>query len=996
MNLKHVAWLMIMLIPSVASAQVATSGTLKVVVTDFQGGRLPGATVSASAEDTVTPREALTNSVGEANLPALDPSANYVVSVEMDGFAPSRNENILVRAGHTATLEISLAVAGVAELVTVTSVTPLVDTTSAMTGQDITLELTESLPTARSYQDYLQLVPGVFPDDPEARGNPASKSGTNYSDILGEKGISRDNFYYIDGINTTDPYSGTFGSNLNTEIIQEQKVLTGGIPAEYVGAPGLISSVVTKSGSNTLHGSANYFFQTDSMEAEDKNAESQSFSKYDTAFTLGGPIVMDRAWFFGSYRRLGQTNDVATLDTGEFLRSVDTTQDQWYARGTVSPSGADTASFTYFSDPFTRSGRVERDITNARDRSRDQGGDNFRIAYSHLFGTSTLLDAAYSKHNGEVSDIAAGPGPRNDIVYRQTDVRTLQDEQLGAFGINSIDLRDGQLFMANVNWNVQQHDIKAGIVVGDRTQFVDDIYDEGLYTSLASHLSGLSALELVSGSFSNTRFDPTNPSDVNGFNDFVEASPRRNEFLDAFDVNGDGTIDGDELGATLRYDSTAGNPDGLVNYERRVQAETGAQNYEIQDMGFFAQDNFSMGNKLNFNVGLRAERYEHVATDGSTIYTFPWTWAPRLTAVYDIKGDGKQKASFFWGRYFDPIRLNMTQFGGTLTGSIIHEEVFALDEWVTYRVRGGPQVADALFAPTTQTPYTDDLQVTYEIELAPLVSLEALYTHRRTRDILEDYDMCLYAFLPDGTTCYPGPVDHPDSLFLGLDYFGYDTFPESNFVIGTLAGSKRDSDHIELVFRKRYADNWQGLASYTYSDGEGSSNSDSNADFQGDVIWLDPESPNQLGPQPGIIHHLFKGAVTYRFDMGLEVGGFYRWNSGTLASRTFRAFSRNLPIRVDPANAFEFAGTTQRWLAPDSVGTLTDPSWGILDLRVQYWVNQGQRITGQIFFDIFNVTDNQDAIRNQDLVAGSGGVAFGEGIKFNRPRSLFVGARLNF
>ena len=69
----------------------------------------------------------------------------------------------------------------------------------------------------------------------------------------------------IEDAGYTDPVTGTFGANLNTEIIQEQKVITGGIPAEFVGATGLISNVVTKSGSNTFHGSANYFFQNQDL-----------------------------------------------------------------------------------------------------------------------------------------------------------------------------------------------------------------------------------------------------------------------------------------------------------------------------------------------------------------------------------------------------------------------------------------------------------------------------------------------------------------------------------------------------------------------------------------------------------------------------------------------------------------------------------------------------------------------------------------------------------
>ena len=259
------------LVPTAGFSQVETRGTIAVIVIDPQGSRLPGAAVSAAAADTVTAREAVTNGIGEAVLPALDPSSQYVVSVALDGFTTSRNQAILVRSGATATVRVELGLAAVTETVTVSAVTPLVDTTSAVQGQDITLDLTESLPTGRTYQDYLQLVPGVLPDDPANPGNPASKSGLNYQAFAGRVGRSRDNFYYIDGINVTDGVSGTFGANLNTEIIQEQHVLTGGLAAEYVGAPGLVSNVVLKAGSNSYSGSVNYFFQNASLVASESS-----------------------------------------------------------------------------------------------------------------------------------------------------------------------------------------------------------------------------------------------------------------------------------------------------------------------------------------------------------------------------------------------------------------------------------------------------------------------------------------------------------------------------------------------------------------------------------------------------------------------------------------------------------------------------------------------------------------------------------------------------
>ena len=287
--------LLLVIAPGPTGAQVTTTGNIRVVVTDEAGLTIPGAMVTAAAEDAATTRIAVTDVQGLAELRAPNPSARYVVTVELQGFRTSRQTDVLVRAGQTASTEASLTVGSVTETVMVTAAAPVVDVTSAVVAEDITLDLTEAVPTGRSYQSYLQLVPGVFPDDPESPGNPASKSGLNYRDLLGDSGVSRDNFYYIDGINVTDGVTGTFGANLNTEIIQEQQVLTGGIPAEYVGAPGLLSSVITKSGTDQYTGSVNYFFQNDGLVAENRNASDQEFSRFDTALTGGGPIVPNEA-----------------------------------------------------------------------------------------------------------------------------------------------------------------------------------------------------------------------------------------------------------------------------------------------------------------------------------------------------------------------------------------------------------------------------------------------------------------------------------------------------------------------------------------------------------------------------------------------------------------------------------------------------------------------------------------------------------------------------
>ena len=94
------------------------------------------------------------------------------------------------------------------------------------------------------------------------------------------------------------------------------------IPAEFVGTPGLLSSVITKTGTNRFAGSVNYFFQNDNLVAENQNSPAENFSTFDVAATLGGPIVRDKAWFFGSIRRVEREDDGTSLDTRQLLRGV--------------------------------------------------------------------------------------------------------------------------------------------------------------------------------------------------------------------------------------------------------------------------------------------------------------------------------------------------------------------------------------------------------------------------------------------------------------------------------------------------------------------------------------------------------------------------------------------------------------------------------------------------------------------------------------------------
>ncbi len=1023
-KIQYLALIGLTLIPSLAFGQ-AQKGVITVTIEAEDGNRLPGVRVEANANDTLTHRSVVTNNDGVATLAAMDPSRSYIVTTALDGFNGSRNENVLVKTGQTTPIFVRLSLATVTEEVVVTAESPVVDVTSTVTGQNITLELTEGLPTARTYQDYLQLVPGVQATI-SGSANPASRSGINYSDIRGDIGSSTDNFYYFEGINVTDNVTGTFGANLNTEIIQEQSVLTGGLPAKFIGATGLVSNVITKSGGNSFSGSINYYIQNDSLVADNKHEGDASFSTFDTAATFGGPIVQDKAWFFASYRLVNREEDVISND-GVFLRTPERESEQSFFKATWAATQSDLLSGIFLSDPQDADGRFDNERTNARDFSREQGGDRYSLNYSRVW-SQLVFDAAFSHHEGDLNDSPSlfNPLPEaasNTVAFVNGDAHTQAQEQLGGYGLIFEDTRevDGWQasidYLASTSWG--DHTIEGGFEMQENKQFRNNLTLTGSsYTSLADIYTGAGITAgTISDSATTIDFDVNNTSDRTGFLDGLDLLPQgqRDVIFTALDGNGDGTLSTEEISENLSFgvpNSATG--DGSVFYDRFTQSEDGSQRTFSEGDVWYLQDLWQWG-KFSANVGVRAERWTHFDTLGQKTFTFDTEYAPRVSLVYDLKGNGRQRLSAYYGRYYDPIRTNMTNFAGSISGRVrleqVRVDVPGFNDWVTYRTRGGPVQPNAIFAPSTKTPFTDEYQLGYKIDLGRNMSLEGNLVHRKTEDLLEDYDLSVYAD-PEG---YGLPLDSPDSLFLGLEYFGYDELPNSNFVIASLAGGKREWDGIELVFRKRMSNHWQMLGSYNFADGEGNSNSDSNADFQGDVLWLDPRAPNQQGVQPGLVEHLFKVAGTYQWENGFSLGGKYRWNSGVIASRTFRSSGRNLPLldiqdtRFDgdgalisvagndtPVDRINFAGQDGTWLSPFAVGAVDNSDYGILDLRLAYLWRISGRWEADFFLDVFNLLDEQSTTQSQDLVRGRAGVDFGEGLEFVEPQRFFLGARLRF
>ncbi|WP_342114109.1 TonB-dependent receptor [Pseudoduganella sp. OTU4001] len=976
------------------AAWAAETGGLRIAISS--GGKpVAGATVKISSPSSLVSKTVVTEADGTVRVSGLDPATDYKVEVVAPGYSNFAAQGVAVVSGQNPALSYALET-GTAQVVVTGSRLAQVDTTSATVGTILNLGVVESLPTGRSYQSYLQLVPGV---KPSAGGNPSSKSGVNYSDIDGATGTSSDNVYILDGVDVTDPDTGTFGSAINSEIIQEQQVLTGGIPAEYAGGSGLVSKVVTKSGGNEYHGSVNYYFQNDSLVAKDKHIPASGFSTYDAAVTLGGPIIQDKLWFFGSFQKKSREDDVGDATTGAFMRSVKRDEKLGFFKMTWQPTENDRLTAVFFNDPTTISGSTASGTPNNRDRRREQGGDNYKVEYRREMGDLTVEAYAF-RHKGEVSDFAADLSSSNTVIFRNANPQpTTAQTLLGGFGTNLVTSRDrdeaglsAQYFLETEKWG--SHTFKSGFSKSTNTYFEDSQVtgpDKARYSSIAAANAGVSFTEFFGSGWSGAKsiVAADVPRIITGINN----SPNKAYFVSLLDTDHNGVVSDAEVRA-YRFTSTAGNPNGQVNNYRIKEAQAAPYSVEATGKTFYVQDTWTM-DRWTVNGGVRTEEWVHRDSKGDQSAKFKWKLAPRLSTVYDLSGDGRSKVWGFVGRYYDPIRTNMADFAGNLTGPVLDEQVYLGNQWLTFRTRGGPKTPDALFSPSTKTPYTDEFMLGYATNLGRDYTVSIAYTKRKTRDILEDYDLTLYS--DDTLTVATAPEGYAapgSAYYLPYSYFGYSTKPNSNYVIGTLAGGKRDYQGLEVSVTKAKRDNWQGGASYTFNKAEGNTNSDSNADFQGDWLALDPRAPNAYGKQPGNIKHQAKAYGSYFFNNGLELSGVFNWNSGLIYSRTFLASRRHLPEMVDAPYAN--GGVVDTWIKPGSVGSETAPAYYTLDMRLKYVYKLAGAQKVEFFLDLFNVLDKQSATGEQDLVNATGAYKFGQANAWVQPRRLYVGARYTF
>src|SRR4051812_27778442 len=307
MRTWHVGLLALIIAVGYSSAAYAQNAQITGTIKDQSGAIIPGATVSSRNVDTGFTRTAVSDGSGEYRLVSLPPG-RYAVTTELSGFSTETRPDIVLIIDQTATINFSLKPAAISETVTVTGESPIVDITKSDVSTSISTQQIQDLPVAsRRWIDLAMLTPGTSQDNIRGffyRGNVNLGAGTReYS-----------NGFVVDGVNNTWAEMGEPRQNFAMDAIQEFKVSTSTYKAEYGLATGGVLAVVTKSGTNQMHGSGLAFFRDSRITAEEypqkqldvtqnvpAGTNKPLYHRYQYGGTLGGPIVQNKTHFFAAY-----------------------------------------------------------------------------------------------------------------------------------------------------------------------------------------------------------------------------------------------------------------------------------------------------------------------------------------------------------------------------------------------------------------------------------------------------------------------------------------------------------------------------------------------------------------------------------------------------------------------------------------------------------------------------------------------------------------------
>jgi outer membrane receptor for ferrienterochelin and colicin len=589
----YVSLTLFLLILGLASSVAAqsTTGTISGRVNDPQNLALPGVTVTVQSPNLQGVREAVTSETGDY-LVALLPPGTYTVKFELSGFE-SQQKTVTVAPTQAAPVDAILGVAGVQETVVVTARAADVLTKTAQVATNFSSELLSSLPTGRDVNAAMLLAPSVHSSGPSG----------NFS-IAGS--MSFESLFMVNGVSINENIRGTPYTLYIEDAIQETTIATAGISAEYGRFGGGVVNIITKSGGNRFSGSFRDTLNNDDWRSLVPSRTGDAFTsdtKTDKVvptyeYTVGGPIMRDRLWFFTAGRVLTQEFSRSGARTNiPYVATNKTRRFEGNATYSVNPNHR--VQGTYIKENLDEVNGTFNPATSMDVRSlynRSTPNDILTLSYSGVLTPSLFLEGRYSRRN--FTFIGSG-APTTDLI----EGTLLLDAQRGNTrfwsptfcGVCTVEERDNEDYFVKGSYFLSRSGVGSHTLVFGYDNF-DDI------RSANNHQSG------------------------SDYRIFATTS----------------IIQGGDVTPVFRGDGTT-----IIQWN---PIRVDSQGSDFRTHSFFVNDSWRMTDRLTANLGLRYQKNDGKNQAGLTVIT-DGSFSPRFGLIWNPTGRDDWSVTGSFARY---------------------------------------------------------------------------------------------------------------------------------------------------------------------------------------------------------------------------------------------------------------------------------------------------------------------------------------------------------
>jgi len=644
-------------------------GVLSGTVVDESGVGLPGVEVKVQGPALMGTRTTLTNTSGDFRVGQLNVGQKYKIFFTLKGFKEVERDDIRIELGKETRLAVIMKFGEITERIVVTGEIPIVDPKSSTSQLNISKEVVGTLAFDRQYQSIMEMMPGAIPGN-----NPQMMGAT-----------SSDNMYQFDGMESTDPLTKTWSTAMNFDNFEEMQVVAQGAPAEFGRGTGAVINVVTKSGSNQIHGTARVNISKVDWNAGPKaiNTNFSDATRYlnetRPAINIGGPVIKDHIWFFGSYERRNKWKPAKWYQSpAEGLALKPTGVGKGYYTGHYASVklnfriGNVQLMGIWSEDPIDMPKYYQYDnnpsYAGGAEILKTQGGWNFNSEITTTLGANTYVVGRFSMKRDALDLLSPQPfGP----LYYQSNYYwgSLYDYKSN---------RDHEQYILNLNHFMDTsfgyHDIKAGV----------EYYNVKVQSPINYSYPG---------------------NEYIGYN---------NQGLTQF-----------------KY-----------VYQNAALRRAGEYN---QIITFFFQDKWEVTKGLTLNLGLRLEQgvWKNHAKTEVLKFGFGDQLAPRLGAAYSF---GKNKINANWGRFYDLygwwLISNFQPDIFSRTYDYYRGQHYGYPDWTYIRSGYATAPASATTKDSNLEPQNmDEWGFGYERVLSNKFSAGINYMHRSWNNKIEDYDM---------------------------------------------------------------------------------------------------------------------------------------------------------------------------------------------------------------------------------------------------------------